>query len=93
MTELEPQNDAVERAVDEIAGGVDTLGAAAEVADLGREALAEAESDVTRGVDAMVVADRVAQLSEIVVDALARFLEQSGEPLRVPPVDTKLTAM
>jgi hypothetical protein len=46
--------------------GIETLEAAADVADVGREALAAGASDVTRGVDEMVVADRLAAVSEIV---------------------------
>jgi hypothetical protein len=55
-----------EQGAADVAAGLDTLEAAADVADIGKAALVAGASDVTRGVDAMVVAERMARLSDLV---------------------------
>jgi hypothetical protein len=66
MAEKSEKEKLAEQGAADVAEGLDTLEAAADVADVGRAALAAGASDVTRGVDAMVVADRVTKLSDIV---------------------------
>ena len=58
MTEKSNVEELSEQGTADAAEGLDTLEAAAEMADAGKAALAAGASDVTRGVDAAVVADR-----------------------------------
>ena len=53
----------------DVAQGLDDLEAAGEIEDVSRDALAAGSSDMTRGIDEMLVADRAAVLSEAVATA------------------------
>ena len=61
--------EVAEEGIENIAEGLDTIEAASDVGMASRLALAAGASDVTRGVDAQVVADRAAVLSDAVAVA------------------------
>ena len=64
------KKDAVEmEGAEEIIEGAGKIGAAADIAAAGRESLAEGASDLTRAVDAEIVAGRLADLSGVVAAA------------------------
>ena len=70
--------------IEEVAEGVDTLAAAADVADAGIEALAASASDLTGAVDAEIVAGRLVDLSQVVVGAV--LADESLEELAAADV-------
>ena len=70
-SEVEEAIEAVaEEGVADVVEGLDTIDAAADVGMASRAALAAGASDVTRGVDAQVVADRAAVLSDAAADEI-----------------------